>query len=126
MAQQQPPHVVVVIDPKKDVDWTQHPVAHIGSRTLNFGVCKEICALDRTRGGGGFFSMVHVGTSAIRIGVFREFTDAHADILKRWHVKNWRIEEPATSGQPPRSGLKGRALRLLGKATASRAHPLAR
>ena len=126
MAEQQPPHVVVVIDPKKDVDWAQHPIAHIGSRTLNFGVCKEICALDRTRDGGGFFSMAHVGTSAIRIGVFQEFTDAHADILKRWHVNNWRIEEPATSGQPAQRGLKGRALSLLSKATVRRARPLAR
>lgn len=122
MSEPHKPHVLVVIDPRKDVDWNRHPVALPGSRTISFGLCKEICALDNTRGGGGFFRMAHEGNSQVRIGVFKEFTDAHAAILRRWGINNWRIETP---GQEQPAGLRGRARQFLHQA-AQTAFPLAR
>lgn len=122
MSELNKPHVLVVIDPRKDVDWNRHPVAHPGSRTVSFGLCKEICALDNTRGGGGFFRMAHEGNSQVRIGVFKEFTDAHATILRRWGINNWRIEIPDHE-QP--AGLRGRARKFLHQAVQT-ALPLAR
>lgn len=122
MSEPHKPHVLVVIDPNKDVDWSRHPVAHPTSRTVSFGVCKEICALDNTRGGGGFFRMAHQGNSRVEIGVFQKFTDAHTAILRRWGINNWRIESPKQE-QP--AGLRDRARRILQQA-AQTAFPLAR
>lgn len=111
MSETEKPHVLIRIDPTQDVDWSKHPTALPGSRTLNFGLCKELCALDNTRGGGGFFRMSHVGTRTVRLGVYQEFTDAHADILRRWHVKNWSIETPAEAAQGGNRGRIRHALR---------------
>ncbi len=111
MSEQQKPHVLIRIDPTQDVDWARHPVSIPGSRSINFGLVKELCALDNTRGGRGFFRMAHEGTRTVRLGVYKEFTDAHADILRRWHIKQWTIETPAEAAKGRPAGGIRQALR---------------